>query len=127
MDNRQFHLLKSLTPGAYAFILRASREVPKRLQHPRRRTIGLRVPDHTMVQALLLELDEPLLSSTLILPDGETPLSDAGDIRLRLEHKVDLVIDCGPCGTVPTTVVDLSGDAPVITRVGKGSTAALSA
>lgn len=127
VDNRQFHLVKNLTPGPYAFILRASREVPKRLQHPNRRTIGLRVPDHAIVQALLAVLDQPLVSSTLILPGSDAPLVDAADIRQRLEHEIDLVIDGGPGGTAPTTVIDLSGEAPVITRVGKGGGALLSA
>jgi len=125
LDNQQFRLLKKLTPGAYTFILRASREVPKRLQHPRRRTIGLRVPDHAVVQALLAELAEPLVSSTLLLPGEEAPLNDARDIRRRLERRVELVLDAGSCGIEPTTVVDLTGDAPVVTRVGKGSTVSL--
>ena len=123
IDNVQFRLLKATTPGSYTFILQATREVPKRLLHPSRKTIGLRVPDHAVAQALLAELGEPLLSSTLILPEHELPLNDPEDIRERLEHDVDLVIDGGPCGIVPTTVVDLTGDAPVITRVGKGSIA----
>jgi tRNA threonylcarbamoyl adenosine modification protein (Sua5/YciO/YrdC/YwlC family) len=97
--------------------------VPKRLLHPSRRTIGLRVPDHEVTHALLDELGEPLLSSTLILPGDDQPLNDAEEIRDRLGREIDLVIDAGPCGIVPTTVVDLTGDAPVITRVGKGSTA----
>ena len=123
VDNAQFRLLKATTPGSYTFILQATREVPKRLLHPSRRTIGLRVPDHKVVQALLEELREPLLSSTLILPEDEQPLNDPLEIRERLEKRVDLVIDAGPCGIVPTTVVDLTGDAPVIARVCKGSTA----
>ena len=123
VDNAQFRMLKATTPGSYTFILHATREVPKRLMHPSRRTIGLRVPDHKVAQALLDELGEPLLSSTLILPDDELPLNDAEEIRERLEHRIDLVIDAGPCGIVPTTVVDLTGDAPVITRLGKGSPA----
>lgn len=123
IDNVQFRLLKATTPGSYTFILQATREVPKRLLHPSRRTIGLRVPDHAVAQALLAELGEPLLSSTLILPGHDLPLNDPDDIRERLEHDVDLVIDGGPCGIVPTTVVDLTGDTPVITRVGKGSVA----
>lgn len=127
LDNQQFGLLKQLTPGPYAFILRASREVPKRLQHPRRRTIGLRVPDHAIVQAMLAELDQPMLSSTLLLPGDDVPLSDAHEVRARLERQVDLVIDGGPCGTEPTTVIDLTGAAPVVTRVGKGSIALLAA
>ena len=124
IDNVQFRLLKATTPGSYTFILQASREVPKRLLHPSRRTIGVRVPDHVVTQALLTELGEPLLSSTLILPEHDLPLNDPEEIREHLEHDVDLVIDGGPCGIVPTTVVDLTGEAPVITRVGKGSVAA---
>jgi tRNA threonylcarbamoyl adenosine modification protein (Sua5/YciO/YrdC/YwlC family) len=121
VDNSQFRMLKATTPGSYTFILQATREVPKRLMHPRRRTIGLRVPDHKVAHALLAELGEPLLSSTLVLPGDDLPLNDAEEIRDRLEHAVDLVIDAGPCGIVPTTVVDLTGDAPVITRMGKGA------
>jgi tRNA threonylcarbamoyl adenosine modification protein (Sua5/YciO/YrdC/YwlC family) len=121
VDNSQFRLLKANTPGSYTFILQATREVPKRLLHPSRRTIGLRIPDHAVALALLEELGEPLLSSTLILPEDELPLNDPDEIRERLEHDVELVIDGGPCGVVPTTVVDLTGDAPVIARVGKGS------
>lgn len=123
VDNRQFRLLKAATPGSYVFILKATREVPKRLQHPKRNTIGLRVPDHRVVRALLTELGEPLLSSTLILPGEELPLNDARDIREKLEHSVDLIMDGGSCGIVPTTVVDLTGETPVVTRRGKGSTA----
>lgn len=123
VDNNQFRLLKATTPGSYTFILQATREVPKRLLHPSRRTIGLRVPDHKVAQALLAELGEPLLSSTLILPGDELPLNDPDEIRARLEHHIDLVIDGGPCGIVPTTVVDLTGDAPVIARLGRGSVA----
>jgi tRNA threonylcarbamoyl adenosine modification protein (Sua5/YciO/YrdC/YwlC family) len=120
VNNVQFRLLKAATPGSYTFILQATREVPKRLLHPSRRTIGLRVPDHKVAQALLAELGEALLSSTLILPGDGEPLNDAEEIRDRLERRVDLVMDAGPCGIVPTTVVDLTADAPVITRVGKG-------
>jgi tRNA threonylcarbamoyl adenosine modification protein (Sua5/YciO/YrdC/YwlC family) len=122
IDNSQFRLLKAATPGSYTFILEATREVPKRLLHASRRTIGLRVPEHKVAQALLDELGEPLLSSTLLLPGDEAPLNDAEEIRARLEHEIDLVIDAGSCGIIPTTVVDLTGDAPAITRVGKGST-----
>jgi tRNA threonylcarbamoyl adenosine modification protein (Sua5/YciO/YrdC/YwlC family) len=121
VDNRQFRLLKSATPGSYTFILKAARELPKRLLHPSRRTIGLRVPDHRVVQALLPELGEPLLSSTLTLPDDDLPLNDAQEIRDRLEHQVELILDCGSCGVTPTTVVDLTGEFPVITRRGRGS------
>jgi len=123
VDNRQFRLLKSATPGSYTFILQATRELPKRLLHPRRRTIGLRVPDHRVVRALLAELGEPLLSSTLMLPGDEWPLNDAQAMRERLEHQVDLILDSGPCGVTPTTVVDLTGETPVIARTGKGSLA----
>jgi tRNA threonylcarbamoyl adenosine modification protein (Sua5/YciO/YrdC/YwlC family) len=117
-------MLKATTPGSYTFILHATREVPKRLMHPSRRTIGLRVPDHTVAHALLAELREPLLSSTLLLPGDDMPLNDGEEIRERLEHAVDAILDAGSCGIVPTTVVDLTGDAPVITRIGKGDTAA---
>jgi tRNA threonylcarbamoyl adenosine modification protein (Sua5/YciO/YrdC/YwlC family) len=127
IDNAQFRLLKATTPGSYTFILQATKEVPKRLLHPSRRTIGLRVPDHTVAPALLAELGEPLLSSTLVLPGDELPLNDPEEIRERLERRIELVIDGGPCGIVPTTVVDLTGDAPVIARVGKGSTAPFAA
>jgi len=120
IDNRQFRLLKSGTPGSYTFILQATREVPRRLQHPKRATIGLRVPDHAVAQALLAALDEPILSTTLILPDDETPLNDPDEIRARLERQVDLVIDSGSCGVEPTTVVDLTGEVPLLVRAGKG-------
>ena len=120
VDNRQFRLLKRATPGSYTFILKATRQVPKRLLHPSRKTIGLRVPDHRVVHALLAELGEPLLSSTLLLPGDELPLNDAREIRDRLEHEVDLVLDSGSCGFTPTTVVDLTGEDAVITRQGKG-------
>ena len=125
VDNRQFRLLKRATPGCYTFILKATREVPKRLLHPSRKTIGLRVPDHRVVHALLAELGEPLLSSTLLLPGDELPLNDAREIRDRLEREVDLVLDSGSCGFTPTTVVDLTGEDAVITRQGKGSIALL--
>jgi tRNA threonylcarbamoyl adenosine modification protein (Sua5/YciO/YrdC/YwlC family) len=125
VDNARYRLLKALTPGSYTFILEATRELPRRLLHPRRRTIGLRVPDHPVAQALLAALGEPLLSSTLHLPDDELPLNDGREIRRRLEHEVDLVLDGGPCGTEPTTVVDLTGRAPRILREGKGPIAAL--
>ncbi|HET6493611.1 MAG TPA: L-threonylcarbamoyladenylate synthase [Burkholderiales bacterium] len=127
VDNQQFRLLKATTPGSYTFILEATREVPRRLQHPRRKTIGLRVPDHKLVRALLAELGEPLLSSTLLLPGEEEPLNDAYEIRQRLEHQVDLVIDGGPCGIEPTTVVNLIGEMPAVTRPGKGSVAPFAA
>ena len=127
VDNRQFRLLKAATPGSYTFILRARRGVPKRLQHPSRKTIGLRIADHRVVRALLAELGEPLLTSTLLLPGDDVPLNDANEIRSRLEHAVDLVLDSGSCGITPTTVVDLTGEAAVIMRLGKGSLAPLGA
>jgi tRNA threonylcarbamoyl adenosine modification protein (Sua5/YciO/YrdC/YwlC family) len=123
VDNRQFRLLKAATPGSYTFIMRARREVPKRLQHPSRKTIGLRIPQHRVVHALLAELGDALLSSTLLLPGEDVPLNDGQEIRARLEHAVDLVLDSGSCGVTPTTVVDLTGDTPVVTRMGKGSLA----
>ena len=121
VDNSQYRLLKANTPGSYTFILQASREVPRRLQHPKRYTIGLRVPDHPVVQALLEELDEPLLSSTLILPDDDLPLNDAEEIRERLEHQVDLVMDAGSCGLEMTSVIDLTGGVPELIRQGQGN------
>lgn len=121
VDNHQFRMLKAATPGSYTFILKATREVPKRLRHPSRKTIGLRVPDHKVVRALLAELGEPLLSSTLLLPEDEIPLNDGPEIRDRLEHQVDLILDCGSCGITPTTVVDLTGPVPLVTRRGRGS------
>jgi tRNA threonylcarbamoyl adenosine modification protein (Sua5/YciO/YrdC/YwlC family) len=125
VDNIQYRILKAATPGSYTFILRATREVPKRLLHPKRRTIGLRVPDHPVVRALLEEMGEPILSSTLVLPGDELPLNNAEEIRDRLEHEVDLVLDGGSCGVKMTTVVDLTEQVPVIVRQGKGSMAAL--
>src|SRR5262245_4624318 len=127
VDNRQFRLMKRATPGSYTFILRATREVPKRLQHPSRKTIGVRIPEHRVVGALLEALDEPLLSWTLSLPGEETPLNDPREIRTRLEHRVDLILDAGSCGIVPTTVVELTGSEPVILRQGRGSLARLGA
>jgi tRNA threonylcarbamoyl adenosine modification protein (Sua5/YciO/YrdC/YwlC family) len=123
VDNIQYRALKAATPGSYTFILKASREVPKRLLNPKRNTIGVRVPDHNIVRALLEEMGEPLLSSTLMLPGDELPLNDMDEIRDRMEYDVDVVIDGGPCGVEMTTVVDLTGDMPVIVRRGKGSTA----
>lgn len=120
VDNSQFRLLKANTPGSYTFILQASREVPRRLQHPKRSTIGLRVPDHAVTLALLEELNEPLLSMTLLLPGDDEPLNQAWEIRERLERLVDLVIDAGACDIQPTTVIDLTGESPVLTRLGKG-------
>lgn len=121
IDKSQYRVLKAATPGSYTFILPATRDVPKRLQHPKRSTIGLRVPDHIIALALLEALDEPLLSATLILPGDDTPLTDAEEIRERLEKSVDLIIEGGNCGIVPTTVVDLTSAIPEIIRVGKGA------
>jgi len=121
VDNSQYRLLKATTPGSYTFILQATREVPRRMQHPKRNTIGLRIPDHPVVLALLEELGEPLLSSTLILPEDEYPLNDAEEIRQRLEHQVELVMDAGSCGIDMTTVIDLTTDVPALVRQGKGS------
>ena len=123
VDNRQYRLLKANTPGSYTFILQASREVPRRLQHPRRNTIGLRIPGHPVVRTLLDELGEPLLSSTLMLPEDELPLNDAEEIRERLEHQVELVVDGGPCGLEMTTVIDLTDSVPELVRQGKGDSA----
>jgi len=113
-------MLKAATPGSYTFILRATREVPRRLQNPRRKTIGLRIPQHAVAQGLLAELDEPLLSSTLLLPGDELPLNDAQEIRTRLERSVELVLDAGSCGIEMSTVVDLTGEQQKILRSGKG-------
>lgn len=121
VDNAQFRLLKACTPGSYTFILEATRELPRRLLHPRRRTIGLRIPDHPVALALLEHLGEPLLSTTLILPGDEEPLTDGLAIRERLEREVDAILDAGSCGVVPTTVVDLTGAVPEVVRKGKGA------
>jgi tRNA threonylcarbamoyl adenosine modification protein (Sua5/YciO/YrdC/YwlC family) len=126
VDNQAFRLLKAATPGSYTFILLATKEVPRRVSHPKKLTIGLRVPDHPVALALLEELGEPLLSSSLLLPNEEFPMTGAWEIRDRLEHEVDLVIEGGYCGTDPTTVVDLSGDMPILIREGKGSLALFS-
>lgn len=120
VDDRAYRLLRAHTPGPYTFILRATREVPRRLQNPKRRTIGIRVPAHRICQAILAELDEPIMSSTLILPGDDRPLTEPEEMRARLEHLVDLVIDGGHCGIEPTTVVDLSEETPRILRYGRG-------
>lgn len=119
VDNSRFRQLKAATPGSYTFILEATKEVPNRTMHPKRKTIGLRVPDNKIALALLQELGEALLSCTLMLPEDDEPLSDPYEIRDRLEHSVDLVIDGGWCGTEPTTVIDMTGDTELI-REGKG-------
>ena len=125
VDNPAYRLLKARTPGPYTFVLRATAIVPRRLQHPKRKTIGIRVPDHPVIAALLAELGQPLMSSTLLLPGRELPETDAWEIRDRLEHQVDLVIESGSCGVEPTTVIDLADAVPTVTRQGKGSTEGL--
>ena len=120
VDNRVYRLLRNNTPGPYTFILQATSEVPRRLKHPKRKTIGLRVPDNVIALDLLAALGEPLMSVTLIMPGDEFPMTDPYDISQTLEHEVDLVIDGGFCGLEPTTVIDLSDDVPVIAREGKG-------
>jgi tRNA threonylcarbamoyl adenosine modification protein (Sua5/YciO/YrdC/YwlC family) len=124
VDNATYRTLRAFTPGPYTFLLEATREVPKRLQNPKRRTIGIRVPDNAIVSLLLAELGEPVMSSTLLLPGEMAPMTDPHEIKERLEHLVDLVIDGGPGGFEPSSVVDLSGPAPVVVRHGKGSVAA---
>ncbi len=126
VDNPCYRLIKSLTPGPYTFILPATHEVPRRLQHAKRKTIGLRIPDDQIAQAMLAELKEPIMSVTLILPGSEMPETDAEDIRDRLEHEVELVIDGGNCGLEPTTVIDLANKTgPVVKRQGKGDSTLL--
>ena len=125
VDNWAYRLLRSLTPGPYTFVLRATREVPRRLQDPKRHSIGIRVPNHPIAQGMLATLGEPIMSSTLLLPGDEIPLTDAQEIRDRLEHQVDLIVDGGSCGIEPTTVLDLSKDDLRILREGKGSVAGL--
>jgi tRNA threonylcarbamoyl adenosine modification protein (Sua5/YciO/YrdC/YwlC family) len=120
VDDSQFRLLKTNTPGPYTFILKATREVPRRLQHPKRSTLGLRVPLHAVTQAILAELDQPLLSMTLLLPDDSEPLNEAWRIREKLEHQLDLVIDAGACNVAPTTVIDLTGETLQLVRLGAG-------
>ena len=120
VDNVQYRLLKAATPGSYTFILQATREVPRRLMHPKRKTIGVRVPQHPVAHALLAELGEPMLSATLQFPGDDAPLSEGEDIRARLERQLDLILDAGHCGIEPSTVIDLSGEAPVVLRVGAG-------
>jgi tRNA threonylcarbamoyl adenosine modification protein (Sua5/YciO/YrdC/YwlC family) len=120
VDNSVFRLVKAATPGSYTFILPATREVPRRLMHPRKRTVGVRVPRHPVVQALLAELGEPLISSTLLLPGLDEPLTQGWEIKERLDHVLDAVVDGGDCGTEPTTVVDLSQPEPRILRRGAG-------
>ncbi len=120
VDNAVYRLIKNHTPGAYTFILEATAEVPRRLMHPKRKTIGLRVPDNAIALALLAELGEPIMTSSLLMPGEEYPMTDPYEMRGPLEHSVDLIIDGGYCGLEPTTVVDLTGDAPELIRQGKG-------
>jgi tRNA threonylcarbamoyl adenosine modification protein (Sua5/YciO/YrdC/YwlC family) len=125
IDTWQFRLLKSCTPGPYTFLLSATRETPRRLQHEKRRTIGIRVPDHPVPRLLMEELGEPLMTSTLALPGDDLPLTDGVEIRERMGRDLDVILDGGHCGTEPTTVVDLEKSPAVVTRVGKGSVAPL--
>jgi tRNA threonylcarbamoyl adenosine modification protein (Sua5/YciO/YrdC/YwlC family) len=118
LDNRVFRLVKAATPGSYTFILPATKEVPRRLLHPRKHTVGVRIPRHTVAQALLAELGEPLVSSTLLLPGEDEPMTQGWQIKVRLDHLVDAVVDAGDCGTEPTTVVDLSQPEPEVLRRG---------
>ena len=120
VDNRQYRMLKTATPGPYTMILEATKEVPRRLSHPSRKTIGLRVPENKITHALLEELRQPLLATTLILPDDDEPITDPEIIRERLEKLVDLIIDGGPCSLTPTTVIDMTGDVPELIRQGRG-------
>ncbi|WP_417219174.1 L-threonylcarbamoyladenylate synthase [Arthrobacter sp.] len=120
MGNAVFRSLKAATPGSYTFILKATPEVPRRLLHPKKKTVGVRIPDNAVVQSLLSALGEPLLSTTLLLPDQEEPLTQGWEIKERLDHQVDAVVDSGECGTEPTTVVDFSSGVPEILRVGMG-------
>ena len=124
VDNWAYRMLKSMTPGPYTFILPATREVPKRLQHPKRRTIGLRVPDHPLVRAVLDALGEPIMSSTLLLPGDDLPLTDPLEIEERIGHEIDLIVDAGPTGIEPTSVIDISEDTVEVLRVGRGDVSA---
>lgn len=123
VDNAQYRLLKATTPGPYTFILEGTKELPRRVLHPKRKTIGLRVPDHPVVAALLAELEEPILTSTLLLPGDDLPLTDPEDIRERMGKQVDLVIEAGACGPEATTVIDLTSGAPSLVRAGRGELA----
>ncbi len=124
VNNSAYRILKSMTPGPYTFILEASKEVPKRLRHPKRKTIGLRVPENNIAHDLLVQLNEPLMSSTLIMPGDEMPLTDPYEMRDLLSHQVELIIDGGYCGFEPTTVIDLMEDIPKIIRQGRGDASA---
>lgn len=120
VENWQYRLLKSFTPGPYVFVLRATREVPRRLLDARRKTVGIRVPDHAVVRALLREYPEPIMSTTLQLPGEDSPMTDGREIHAQIGHALDLVLDAGNCGIEPSTIVDLSGEAPRLLRAGKG-------
>ncbi|MBT2448897.1 threonylcarbamoyl-AMP synthase [Streptomyces sp. ISL-43] len=122
VDNDVFRAIKASTPGSYTFILPATKEVPRQLQHPKKKTVGVRIPDHVVVQSLLAELGEPLLSSTLLLPDESEPMTQGWEIKDRLDHVVDMVVDSGDCGTLPTTVIDFSSGEAEIVRRGAGDT-----
>ena len=121
VDNAQYRLLKATTPGSYTFILEGTKELPRRVLHPKRKTIGLRVPEHKVALALLDELGEPLLTTTLMLPGDETPLTEGWEIQDRLDGQLELILDGGHCGIEPTTVIDLTGGTPVLVRSGRGS------
>ncbi len=125
IDNWAYRMLKSMTPGPYTFILQATREVPKRLQNPRRRTIGLRVPDHPLVHAMLDSLGEPIMSSTLSLPGDDRPLTDPVEIEDRIGNQIDAIVDAGPTGIEPTSVIDLSGGSVEVLRIGRGDVSSL--
>ncbi len=123
ISNTVFRSIKAATPGSYTFILPATKEVPRRLLHPKKKTVGVRIPDHVVTQALLEELGEPMLSSTLLLPDEEEPMTQGWEIKELLDHQLDAVVDSGDCGTEPTTVIDFSDDVPEVVRVGAGDPA----
>ncbi|CCI53140.1 L-threonylcarbamoyladenylate synthase [Nostocoides jenkinsii] len=120
LDNDAFRAIKGVTPGPYTFILKGTREVPRRLLHPKKKTVGVRIPDNRVVQALLAELGEPMLSSTLILPGESEPMTEGWLVKEELDHQVDVVLDSGECGSEPTTVIDYSEDLPVVVRIGAG-------
>lgn len=120
VDNRQYRFIKALTPGAYTFVLPATREVPRRLAHPSRKTVGMRVPDSPVIAGLLAELGEPVLASTLTMPGEDAPLADPDEIEARIGKRIDLLVDAGTLGTTPTSIIDLTGDEPTVVRIGCG-------